>query len=316
MSNKPNFFIVGAAKAGTSSLWDYLDQHPQIYMSPIKEPNHFCKDIVYKQCRDDYKRELEIKPGKDLLHYLNGPLDKAHMTHIEKFDDYLKLYKKVDGQKAIGENSNSYLYSQVAAKEIYSMNPDAKIIIMLRNPVERAFSHYLNDLRISFVTGSFEQEVNKDLNSDNYCWGQAYLYYKLGLYYEQVKRYYDVFPAEQIKVYLFDDYKKDSQAILKDIFSFLEVDNTFDCDVSRRLNVAKMPKSIMLNKVLTSLGIKELLRKNLPSSIKAFFKNLAYSSARLPQMTKKEKENLWSVYNKDVENLSSLLGKDLTIWNY
>jgi len=158
----PNFFIVGAAKAGTTSLYNYLKQHPDIYMSPIKEPNYFAKDIDINLFRKDYKKTALIDTQK----YFSKPkLEELHLAFITELEDYIKLFQKVSNEKVIGETSVSYLYSKVAAKEIKKLVPDAKIVIILRDPIERAYSHYLMNLKEGLITErNFIKEILVDYN--------------------------------------------------------------------------------------------------------------------------------------------------------
>lgn len=148
----PNFFIVGSAKSGTTSIYNYLKQHPDIFMSPIKETHYFSTDIDSSKFRPDYAANLNI----NIDSWLDGD-QKKEIFHafVKDWDKYLKLFKNSGNQKAIGEVTNSYLYSKEAAKNIRSKFPEGKIIMILRNPVERAFSHFLMDLKSGLETGSF-----------------------------------------------------------------------------------------------------------------------------------------------------------------
>src|SRR5580765_4773440 len=140
----PNFFIVGAAKSGTTSLYEYMKMHPEVYMAPIKETHHFSTDIDNTQFRPNYARSL----NKDLTSFLEGDMsDGIFHAFVKDWNQYVKLFGKVNSEKAIGEVTNSYLYSHEAAQNILSRFPNAKVIMILRNPIDRAFSHYLMDLR-------------------------------------------------------------------------------------------------------------------------------------------------------------------------
>ena len=155
----PNFIVVGAAKAGTTSIYQYLSQHPQVYLSPIKETNYFAKDIPLDKIRKDYYKGGEL----DVAAYVATNLEEQiHIAFVSQWEHYQKLYKNVKDQKAIGEISNSYLHSSVAAKEIYAVNPDMKIIMILRDPIKRAFSHYKMTLRVGLVKDTFYEEVQRD----------------------------------------------------------------------------------------------------------------------------------------------------------
>ena len=219
---KPNLFIVGAAKAGTTSLHKYLDQHPDIYMAPIKEPHHFSSDINFEEFNENYKQQVRF----DLKRYLTQKrLTNKHIAFIEDKEKYLELFREANNEKYFGEGSNGYLYSKVAAKEICDFNPHARIIILLRNPVDRAFSHWLMDFRnTDNDIGNFVEALEADYKGKYKGWGVSHLYVELGRYSNQVKRYLDNFPKEQIKIFLYEDFRKNNLHVLNDIFRFLGVE--------------------------------------------------------------------------------------------
>src|SRR6185436_18154558 len=198
----PNFFIVGAPKAGTTSLYYYLKRHPEVFMSPIKEPNFFAYDETVKQ---------------NLYHKEKG---------VGTLEEYKELFASVNGHhKAIGEASVCYLFYPSVAKKIKQMVPNARIIMSLRNPVERAYSHYYMENKLGYVSESLEDIVFKKSNHPN-----AHLYYQqfveLGLYHQQVKRYLDAFGTEQVKIFIHDDLNDKLESMILSVFDFLQIDNT------------------------------------------------------------------------------------------
>ena len=134
----PNFFIAGAAKSGTTAVARYLEKHPQVYMSPIKEPSYFARDIIPGLQPSNWQRNQ-----RGLEKYLNGSMEERRGGCVLEWDSYLKLFRNATKEIAIGEASTAYLISPNAPLEIRSEIPHARIIIMLRNHVERAFSTYL-----------------------------------------------------------------------------------------------------------------------------------------------------------------------------
>jgi Sulfotransferase family len=205
-TKRPNFFIIGAAKAGTTSLYQYLAQHPDIYMSPIKEPNYFSTEINFEDVRPEVQERIKLLK---IDAYLKGDMKRTiHRAFIKNQNQYESLFRFVANQKAIGEASASYLYSPEAANAIKKYNPDAKIIIVLRNPVQRIYSHYLMDRRMAITQLSFEEALLEDKNNPLKMWGSKSLYYELSEYYEQVKRYYDTFPQSNILLYLVKNFAK------------------------------------------------------------------------------------------------------------
>jgi Sulfotransferase domain len=210
----PNFFIVGAAKSGTTSLYQYLRQHPDIYMPAElgwKEPSYYC---------DTYG--------------------------VANYEFYLSLFKDANTQKRIGEASTAYLSSPESARRIYDAVPDAKIIMVLRNPVDRAYSLYKWMFQHGYETISrFEEALEAEIHdrkdkpefmsgkfykgSFSYYWD--FLYFSSGLYYEQVKRYYHLFPKGQMAVIIFEEFAKDTRQTVRSLYKFLGVDTAFDPEI-------------------------------------------------------------------------------------
>ena len=210
----PNFLVIGPNKSGTTSLYHYLNQHPQIYMSAKKEPRFFAlggEEVDVSQFDQE-----SLERYKRLMH--------SAITNIE---DYCALFDGVTNEKAIGEASPLYLYSKRAPARIHHYIPRAKLIAILRNPVDRAFSHYLMNVRNgSESIGSFRQAIEEeDISVDN-DWG-ARTYIRRGFYYSQLMGYFELFDRGQLSIYLYDDWNTNNIEILQDIFRFLNVDDTF-----------------------------------------------------------------------------------------
>ncbi len=226
----PNFLVIGAPKAGTTSLYKYLQQHPQIYMSPVKEPSFFALE----------GEELDILPSGN-----------HSVTNIDK---YQSLFQGVAEEIAIGEASTTYLYSPKAPERIKYYLPNVKLIAILRNPVDRAFSNYKMILRNKPSSlKSFSQEIENE--QPNLVIRRQEKkrpitpYIAGGFYYNLLKRYFDIFDSSQIKIYLYEDFTQNTIQVMQDIFKFLEINNTFLPDVSQKYNVSpkkkenKAPKS-------------------------------------------------------------------------
>ncbi len=207
---KPNFFVVGAAKAGTTSLHSYLMQHPDVFMCPIKEPHYFSLDFTEDNFHPNYKKAVE---RFDIDDYLSREvLTPLHLTITRSKNKYYELYRDVKKQRAVGECSVGYLYSKVAAKEIARNIGNAKIIIILRNPIDRAYSHWIMNLQrggfgLGRIRGSFVSTIVNEYEKENKSWGNNRLFIDLGMYCEQVKRYLDEFGHDRVKVILYEDYR-------------------------------------------------------------------------------------------------------------
>ncbi|MBX7226792.1 MAG: sulfotransferase [Chitinophagales bacterium] len=315
MEKKANFFVVGTVKGGTTSLHRYLDQHPEIYMSPVKETNFFSRfDIDEKKFSKDYAHDVNV----DLKKYLDGNMAyPIHIAHVTEPEDYTKLFKNVKNESVLGEISNSYLLYEHAPKEIFKYNPEAKIAMILRNPVERAFSQYVMNLRLGkTLEKDFLKEIRVDDAKPEKGWGANHQYLMVGMYAAQVKRYLSVFNKEQIRVYLYEDYKKNQRDIVKDLYRFLGVSVDFEVDMSEKLNEAGVPKFKKLNYLINQIGIISWAKRNMPRAWREPFKKIFYSNKKdeIPTIQPHERKWLLDYYMDDIKELEQLLGVDLSNW--
>lgn len=270
----PNFFLAGAPKSGTTSLYHYLDQHPEIYMSPIKETNYFASEIRVAGFSESLRPRAEQDAPK-LRKYLDGDIrEKRFGGIVTEWSDYLKLFEQVDGERAIGEASVCYLWSESAPVNIARCIPDAKTILVLRNPLETVFSMYLQSRRGGAFTGSFAEALKLGLRQRGGPIDLMHPFLDLGLYYEQVTRFLETFAAERVGIYWYEDYRQDASAMLADVFRFLNVDPDFRPDLSRRY----------------------------------------LESGDAQEMEPADRALLISFYRDDIQKLASLLKRDLSNW--
>jgi hypothetical protein len=284
----PNFLIIGAMKAGTTALYYYLEQHPQIYMSPVKEPDFFCFEG---------EKNLDGSPVTDI-------------------DTYRDLFKSVSSERAIGEASHCYLYKPRAVERIKHYVPEAKFIAVLRNPVDRAHSHFLHRVRDGTEPlTDFARALREDAHRKN---PQDYV--GRGLYHGQLKRYFDAFGRDRIRVYLYEDLSDAPLDTLRDAFRFLEVDGTFVPDVSLRRNVSGYPKYKTLDAVLRRPSlVKQALKLYLPARLRwrlsTAFDNLKTRNlTEPPSMPPEVQRQQIEIYREDVLKLQELICRDLTGW--
>jgi hypothetical protein len=307
---KPNFFIVGAAKAGTTSLYQYLHAHPQVYFSPVKEPNYFSTDIKAENFSSLYRKNTFL----DVENYFSrDELQPLQLTFVRKPEHYHRLFENVDSEKAIGEASTSYLYSLEAAGNIRQYNPEARIIAIIRNPVKRALSHYQMALRYGHTQKSFRKAIESDMNNQNKGWGRSELFIELGMYYEQLQRFYEQFSGDQLLVLLFDDLAKAPEDTLKQCYNFLNIDHIAPFDYER-YNQAKVPRFKHINKWFTESGLKNKLLKVLPEQQKEKLKKHFFSEPDEKIITPDDKAFLQSVYRSDIEKTGRLINRDLSHW--
>lgn len=222
----PNFLIIGAAKAGTTSLYRYLAQHPQIYMSQIKEPNFFALE----------GQEVDFC----------GPDDELYIRRFSVTDlqAYKALFKDATDEVALGEASALYLYSPEAPLRLCEYVPEVKLIVILRHPVDRAYSAFLHLLRDKREPLSdFACALRAEGERVRRNWEHIWHYRGMGFYAAQLERYYRHFSREQIRVYPYDALQMEPLAVIADIFHFLGVDETFQPDISVRYNEPGIPQA-------------------------------------------------------------------------
>ena len=312
--NLPNFLVAGAAKCGTTSLYHYLRQHPDVYMSPIKEPNHFSTDIVPENFSAEYKI-YERSKNLDIEKYVNGNMSVEQWgDYVSNREHYLKLFKYVKDQKRIGEISNSYMYSTEAASNIFRDFPNMKIVMILRQPAERAYSHYMANLRDGRTTLPFREEVLHDDAKVNHGWSISHLYYELGLYTGQIKRFTNLFPAHQIKIFLFDDLKKDNKALVKELFEFLDLRTDTSIQYDEKFNEARIPKNPGFIKFITQIGLKRKIFRALPSAWQKKTKDAFFREGKVPKMSEADRKWMSSRYHQDILQLENILQRDLKHW--
>ena len=309
----PTFIVVGANKGGTTSIYHYLKQHKQVYLSPVKEPHFFSKDIDVNL----FKREFAQNKLQDIDKYVNGEMkEEFHAAFIRDIEQYKKLFSKVQDQKAVGELSTSYLFSEVAAKEIKALIPDCKIIICLRNPFERAYSHY----RMNLWTGNsnefdFYKALVEDYDHKPKVWGNAHLYTEIGLYYQQVKRYLDLFGKDNVKIIFTEDMKKNAAQVVKELYEFIGVDSSFVPDTSTRYNEVFTPKYKNITWFLNKSGIRPLMKRLSPQVLKNIFVKVFYKGkGEKGEIPANAKQFMLEKFSEDISKLSVLLNKDLSNW--
>jgi hypothetical protein len=280
----PNLFIVGAAKAGTTSLYHYLAQHPNVYMAPVKEPHFFSG----------------VRPDRRL---------EAFFPHVTNEADYLALFAAAADEEVVGEASTSYLWDPKAADAISQKSPDAKIIAMLREPVERAYSHYWNDVREGIEHRSFPEAVAAELAGPPGRWGISSLYVYAGFYAEGLERYLARFDGN-VLVLFFEEFVDDTPSTLERVFAFLEVDAAWARRVEPEVhNPFALPRNLIGRHLLGSGTARSLARKVLPSSVRAYGRSRLVVRSAKPAMDDHVRQTLLEVYESDVGRLTEMLGR-------
>jgi hypothetical protein len=301
MKIMPNFFIVGAARSGTTSLNHYLGQHPEIYIAPRKEVNFFTARYYPRTGPGDERINREV---------------------IKDEDQYVQLFAGVRREKAIGENTAFYLCYPGTAERIAQAVPDAKIIVVLREPVARAYSAYLYLVRdgreqLGFAEALRQEEERKQKGFEPMWW-----YKELSLYYRQVKSYLDVFGSQRVKVLLYDELFTAPEQRLCDVFTFLGVRKDVAIDTSVRYNTGGAAKSRQLYAFLDNFirkpnALERSIKALVPSYIRSKWANKALDMlTQVVPLDHGIEEELRTYFEEDVRKLESLLHRDLSGWNY
>jgi hypothetical protein len=215
----PNFLIVGAAKAGTTSLYHYLKQHPAIYMPLEVKETFFFSGLTKAQ--------------------FPGVGNEYGNSAVSELTAYENLFASVTHEVAIGEACVAYLYYYETAIDriLQILGSNTKIIICLRDPLDRAYSNYLHHVRDNLEPLSFLQAIQAQNSRREAGWWWGFDYLPVSFYFPQVKAYLDTFGRTQTLILRYDDLVQDPRAVLKTIFTFLEVDPTFAPDISIKHNV-------------------------------------------------------------------------------
>jgi hypothetical protein len=311
---EPNFFIVGTLKAGTTSLHRYLDQHPDIYMSPMKEPCYFWLEMRPENWAPS-QRARGYRSLAETQKYLRGPMDKQCSGGIVcEWDDYLKLFAAATTQRAVGEATVGYMVSKGAAAAIAARFPRAKLIMVLRSPAERAFSQYLHCRTVGATSAPFRDHVRACLRHGGEGIGIHQPFLEVGFYAAQVERYLDHFPRKQIGIWIYEETRKDPREFLRQVFRFLEVDDSFSPDMTTRHNEPRVPRLAATGKPLRWARMTEFSRRILPAPIRIALRDAVYRQPGSVAMDPADRALMLDFYRSDIHKLEGILGRDLGLW--
>ena len=253
---KANFFLIGAPKAGTTSVDRVLREHPDVFLSPIKEPCHFCPD-VNAQIASVLARPDRI----ELSAYLaSTEREIVHLCHVASPADYARLFEGAYGKAVVGECSTYYLSSAAAPRNIRAYNPDARLLVLLRNPLDRIRSHYTMDRSLGLATRPLPALIEEELAlGDAANWGNCRYYVGASRYSRQLENVYRSFPPEQVCVLSFEDLVADPDAQLRRLFGFLGIAAPDAPLVLPRANKSRATRFPLLHSGLRASGLKPML---------------------------------------------------------
>jgi len=288
MHKRPEYYIVGTAKAGTTSIFKVLLQHPHIFV-PEKKETYFFGEHFYRDAK------------------------------VETLDEYRKIFSKAPRDCVTLEVSTSYLYSRKAASEIKAYNADAKIIIILRNPVDRAYSNYLYKLK----TGKepvyeFQKALEAEESRIREGWPYGFHYTRMGLYCEQVKRYLETFDARNILILLFDELKKDKRSFYDGLFRFLDIEFDAECIPKKVYNKSGLFRSKHMMRLLNTENlVRRVGRSIVPVGkrrhVAGWLRDVNIRNSK-PAMNNETREGLVRHFHQDILKLQEVIGIDLSHW--
>ena len=290
---RPNFFIVGAPRSGTTAMYEYLRQHPEVFMPYRKEPGYFGSDLT------------------------KGP---PYLTE----QSYLALFAGAKNEKRLGEATVWYLYSETAPREIREFAPDARIIIMLRDPVEMIHSlhaHFLytDDEEIAGFAEALAAEEDRRAGRrlpPHARRPEGLQYRRCGRYAPFVRRYLDVFGRENVSVIIFDDFRTDTAAVYRETLEFLDVQPGFR-PAFEVVNPSKRSRSLRLQRAIHSPSFTRAIAR-LPDPahhrVWRLLKRLNMRPEERPTLDPELRRRLRAEFAPSVEELAGLLGRDLSAW--
>ena len=318
----PNCFVIGAPRSGTTSLYEYLNAHPDVYMSPVKEPDFFSRPSLdaVEATDDAASPRLEDAARSD-------PALRAD------FEEYAALFAKVGHEKIVGEASAVYLGHPAAAHHLRRYVPEAKLIAILRDPAQRAHSHFVHAQRIyaEYERGALDDTVTRSIADEfNQVIDEAFrngppepaitdpqVWVRSGFYHQHLTRFQALFPADQLIVFLYEDLVEDAQALMTAIFRFLAIDDTFTLPSTAAFNASVVPRSRTVFRFFTTRNpVMRYARAVAPTRLRdlAMRSRNRLLAGEKPPLDPDQRAKLIAIYHDDIERLQELLGRDLSSW--
>jgi len=297
----PDFVIIGAAKSGTSALYDILARHPDVFGSPVKEPNYFA---------------LASEPAR-----FRGPGDEDTVNRMSVSDrsEYLRLYGAAPDGATTFEASTMYLSSDVAPGALRRATPDVRLVCVLREPVARAFSSYLHMVRDGREPApTFRAALDDEPRRIADNWEPLWHYSRLSCYHTHLLRYVDAFPREQIHLVAYDDFRDEPSRVVTELLDFLGLDTQVELDLGTRVNVSGEPRSRHLQRLLVRESVaRRLFRRTMPQRIRHRMWNRLSKLNVTPRRRTLDPEDarrLAERFEPEVAALEGMWGRDLSSW--
>ena len=277
----PKAVLVGVPRSGTTSLYKYFSQHPGLCLSTVKEVNFLS-----------YPGEQAARTDVPWLRF-----------PVRTLDEYRALFADA-GDRVPVDFSASCFRSPVAIERIREFVPDAKLFVLLRNPVGRAYSAYLNRLNKGYESRPPASAlVPGEPAVDN------------GFYYERISAFRTAFGADRVRVWLFDDLSRQTEATLREMFGYLDVDDSVAVDTTEVFNRGGVPRSAAVQRLLPSYPTRRKIADALPGPLRSGAQRLVrLNRSSAPPLPEAVADDLRRLYADDVHRLGDLLGRDLDHW--
>lgn len=304
---KVRFFVAGVAKSGTTAVCQFLGQHPQIFMCPIKEPTFFAARELLAFDADSnawvQDRALKVRrwvSGETACPPQHGfALEWAH---------YEALFRDVREERAIGEGSVNYWWAPGAPGAIREKFPDARFVLVLRNPADRLFSEYLA-MRWAYPLRAFDEHIALSLGRRDL----PGVVMDAGYYATHLERFLSHFPREQFSIHLYEEFSANPQSVCRKIFAFLGVDADHPIDVSQRINAPRLVRWPLLHAVLSTGAMREIWRR-LPRRWRESIRGVYGRHRSLEVMSAADRRVLVEHYRDEIQRTAKLIDRDLSPW--
>ncbi len=297
MLNMPDFLVIGVAKSGTTSLYAYLNQHPQIAMSAVKEPNFFEFGEL------DQSPSLTVSPRP---------------SAVQTLSQYQALFANLPAESVCGEASPSNFQAR-ACERIHRYLPDAKFVCLLRQPIDRAYSAYAMHFRsgIELEPDFYRAYQRSSQRWENHLEPRSNARFHAAWYVSRLQDWFSRFPRQQFHIGLYDDLKADPLGVMRSIYRFLEVDSSFTPNTTQIHNPGIGVRSTWLPRLIgQNIPFKRWARKIVPPPLRQkVVRGLLYlNQAPLPPLDPQLRRELTRPQHDDILRLQDLIGRDLTHW--
>lgn len=286
----PNFLLIGAPRSGTTTLYRYLAEHPDVYMSPVKEPWYFSL--------------ADRGPW-------TGPGDAPGVHTIEH---YMSLFSGYRGETAVGEASTSYLWDARAATLIHKTLPNVRLVVILRHPVDRAYSNYLQHVMQRRETLTFSEALRREEERLERGWSPYWSYSGMGFYGQQLQRYLQLFPRENVLILFTDDLQHRPKWLFRTLCSFLGVEYKEYTSIGQE-NAAGLPRNLLAQILLQEHGALSLIKRSAKLFVPRKYSNLLRAKLfKREPLPRPIVQYLTAVYNRDIALVEKITGRDLSHW--